>query len=162
MLCTWDEANGSFEVFGSKARTVSSQFERNYGTVSVLQAISYRYCSHRMQLALEAARVAHGDSDDRRARIGQHHRPSSAAAPRTFARRAAADASSGAFERTPAIFADKLDTALAQPPVSIISTGGRTSHFSHIHPTHSAARHAGMSVLFVLWSLGNHDLRREQ
>jgi hypothetical protein len=44
MLCIWDEANGSFQVFGSKARTVLSQFARNYGTVSILQAIWYRYC----------------------------------------------------------------------------------------------------------------------
>jgi hypothetical protein len=69
---------------------------------------------------------------------------------------------SGAFERIPAIYTEEQDTALAQAPCLIISTGGRTSHFSHIHPTHSAARHTRMGVLFVLWSLGNHDLRREQ
>jgi hypothetical protein len=58
--------------------------------------------------------------------------------------------------------AGEHDTALAQAPCLIISTGGRTSHFLHIHPTHSAARHAGMGVLLVLWSLGNHHLGREQ
>jgi hypothetical protein len=34
--------------------------------------------------------------------------------------------------------------------------------FLHIHPAHSAARHAAMGVLFVLRSLGNHHLGREQ
>jgi len=34
--------------------------------------------------------------------------------------------------------------------------------FLHIHPAHSATRHAAMRVLFVLRSLGNHHLGREQ
>jgi hypothetical protein len=38
----------------------------------------------------------------------------------------------------------------------------RASAFLHIHPAHSAGAHAAMGMLFVLRSLGNHYLGRQQ